>query len=219
MHGDNISKGVEVFSALVWPALRQNSYLFSGYSELIHVEGDQSRVSQHIDRLGGIDYFVLVDKHLIPIASKIQQGGRDWETFTVRQRREGSEFVEGDIMLSRPYDAIGPYWTVQAYTDDWRELVCIYVAKSEYILDRYIAGDYYPREYPDPDTGERITFAPIRVDSIKRNVLIGEVAYMKYDPEPYPIGTWRLIKGTKRDDQSISNTVNIQMSLFGSSRS
>lgn len=113
-----MTKSSEIFKDSVYPRI---SSLIGG-GDLIPVEAvTESEMAETLDRLSGIDFwYVDHDEGMFGIASRVQPGGTNWETFTVRRRRFSgaeTEFEKRKRQIDNGF--LYPKWTCQAYTDSF----------------------------------------------------------------------------------------------------
>lgn len=114
--------------------------------EIKTVEGDDNEICLMLDRTCGTDYFQVYgkeDNHLDGIvwgiASRFQKSffGRPFNTFTIRNNREGNrnvEFMKRKRAIA--HNGIYPYLTMQGYYDaDTKEILSLAIARTIDIFD------------------------------------------------------------------------------------
>ena len=106
----------KLFVDKVWPVIRKRC----GGGEIKPVEIMPDIISRDLDMLCGIDVW-----HTVPgagargIASRVQRGGRNWGSFTIRYKRASGAKTEYEKRLEaiKTGQYIYPYLTCQAYFD------------------------------------------------------------------------------------------------------
>lgn len=113
---DDLERSTKVFKQSVYPEIRH----LLGEGRIIPVEAvTDNEMADKLDKHAGIDFwFIQTDTGMFGIASRVQDGGTDWSTFTVRRRRfsgADTEFKKRKRQLKNDY--LTPRYTCQAYTD------------------------------------------------------------------------------------------------------
>lgn len=141
---DDLETSTQIFQESVYPEIQH----FFGDGELIPVEAvTDNEMADTLDKHAGIDFwFVEAGKGMFGIASRVQDGGTDWGTFTVRRRRfsgADTEFEKRQRQLDNDY--LTPRFTCQAYTDGY-DFINAAVVRTRDLID-FIAGGARGNEY------------------------------------------------------------------------
>lgn len=115
-----IQRSATEFKEVVWPAMGPRL----GGGELIPVESvTDSPVANALDMLAGVDLWYVYRGQIFPIASRVQYGGRAWNTFTIRYSRPSGVATEYHKRLeSIKNGSLYPRLTIQAYVHNGRLL-------------------------------------------------------------------------------------------------
>jgi hypothetical protein len=118
----DMAKSSRAFVQYVWPAVSA----WCGIGRLEMVESSTARgLVRDFDTLAGIDAWQLLDHRgfMRGIASRVQEGDRNWRTFTVRSRRHNGARTEFEKRLEALRDrrsgAIYPALTIHGYVRDF----------------------------------------------------------------------------------------------------
>lgn len=106
------------FEKLIWPVV--NSW--AGGGELLQMENVMdSNFARLLDMKAGIDGWQVHGEGMRGIASRIQQGSKAWNTFTVRMARDSGAMTEYTkrVIAIETGKYIYPYLTIQAYVKTW----------------------------------------------------------------------------------------------------
>lgn len=126
-----------------------------------HLDND-SRLKQMFDLYCGIDWFLINKKKVNGYAVRIQPGGKDWRSFTIRKsRRSGTETEIDKLISARESGSIMPKYHLQCYLDD-DKVLAVYIVKTLDLLE-YIEDGYAEEKYTYDGTG----FYVCDVDGLK----------------------------------------------------
>lgn len=112
---DNSSRA---FERLVWPI----ALSWAGGGDLLQMENVMdSNFARILDMKAGIDGWQIHQDGMRGIASRIQQGNKAWNTFTVRMARDSGAITEYEkrVKAIETGKYIYPYLTIQAYVQTW----------------------------------------------------------------------------------------------------
>lgn len=151
---EDLSRSTEIFQNAVYPEI--NSLLAEG-GELVPVEAvTDSDMADKLDQLAGVDFWCVESgRGMYGLASRVQDNGKDWGTFTVRRRRFSgatTEFEKRKKQIEENY--LYPRYTVQAYTDGFDFLNAGIVKTKQLInfIDTGVKGkDYMIRDTHNAD--------------------------------------------------------------------
>jgi len=142
----DLNRSNKAFLGVVWPVIKYKC----GGGEIIPVEAlDDIEIADQLDMLCGIDIWQTIGGDgARGIASRVQFGTKNWETFTVRYRRDSGAKTEYVKRLEAIETGrfIYPYLTSQAYvTGDGRSLIGFGVARTVDIFDTIKQGNFIKR--------------------------------------------------------------------------
>lgn len=111
-----IERSAHNFQSIVWPTIGP----LLGGGRLMPVETvTDSGMAQTLDMLAGVDLWYVYQDHIFPIASRVQYGGRAWNTFTIRYSRPSGQPTEYHKRLeSIRTGSLYPAVTIQAYVNN-----------------------------------------------------------------------------------------------------
>jgi hypothetical protein len=97
-----------------------------------------SKFAKMLDMKAGIDGWQIHKDGIRGIASRIQQGDKAWNTFTIRMTRDSgadTEYKKRRIAI-KTGEYIFPYFTIQAYVKTWAgPMLSVGVAKTTDIIE------------------------------------------------------------------------------------
>lgn len=140
----DLDRSTKIFKDSVYPKINE----LLGGGELIPVEAvTDSDMADQLDQLAGVDFwYVDTEVGMYGLASRVQDGGTDWSTFTVRRKRFNgatTEFEKRKNQIEQGY--LYPKYTCQAYTDGYEFLNVAVVDTKSLInyIDGGVEGDDY----------------------------------------------------------------------------
>ncbi len=108
-----IAKSGDAFVNIVWPQIKHQC----GGGKILQVEGVKENIAGVLDRSCGIDFLQITQDGARGIASRVQYGPTNYETFTIRTKlrtKADTEFTKRwRCIESNSY--LAPYLTTQAY--------------------------------------------------------------------------------------------------------
>ncbi len=149
---EDLERSTEQFQTTVWPTISES---FDG-GELVPVEAvTVSEMHETLDQLAGIDFWIVGDDGMRGLASRVQDQGVAWDTFTIRkERKSGTETEYDKRKRAMDEDYLTPHWTVQAYLSDDGELLSAAVCETDSLIkwiQMGVEGEHYEirRTYED----------------------------------------------------------------------
>jgi len=124
------------FLGHVWPVVAD----LIGGGEVISMESSDDRLRRLFDSTSGIDAWQYRDGvGMWGIASRVQPIGRDYSSFTVRDRRRSGARTEFEKLweaVNADDGRVAPYWFVQAYMNtESTSLLSVGVARMRSVLE------------------------------------------------------------------------------------
>jgi len=136
---DKLNQSNAAFLAKVWPIIAHKC----GGGNIRPVEVMTDTISRDLDMLCGIDIWQTIDgEGCRGIASRVQFGGRNWRTFTIRKEtRAGgrTEFDKRREAIESGGRFVYPYLTCHAYMTSKLELLGCGLALTRAIFDAVCA--------------------------------------------------------------------------------
>jgi hypothetical protein len=128
----SIARSAIAFRDVVWPEISD----MMGGGDLVPVEDvTDSNMADCLDWYAGIDAWLVQQPVMFGMASRVQFGGRAWDTFTVRASRPGGGAQELQKRARAiQIGALYPKYTVQAYLDGER-LLSAAVVETTHLID------------------------------------------------------------------------------------
>ena len=131
----DMDKSAAAFKNLVWPIVLP----VIGGGDLLQMENvKDSNFAKILDIKAGIDGWQIHRDGMQGIASRIQQGEKAWNTFTIRLARDSgaqTEYEKRRIAIKTGM-YIYPYLTIQAYVKTWKgPLLSVGIAKTADIIE------------------------------------------------------------------------------------
>jgi hypothetical protein len=142
--GNNVKQDMTdsatAFESLIWPVVLP----WVGGGNLLQMENiSDSKFASILDMKAGIDGWQIHSDGMRGIASRIQQGDKAWNTFTVRMARDSgakTEYEKRTIAIETG-KYIYPYLTIQAYIRTWEgPILSIGLAKTVDIISFIACG-------------------------------------------------------------------------------
>jgi len=136
------------FLRVVLPKLKEKRML-SG--KIIPVESVTAKeMVKHLDIDGGIDVWqIQKGVGMRGIASRIQWGNKNWNTFTIRKSRTSGAKTEYEkrMFAIKTGGYLYPFYTIQAYVSQRRvgDLISVAIAKTKDIFDLIKVGLCYEK--------------------------------------------------------------------------
>ena len=122
------------FEKLIWPIILP----WIGGGDLLRMENiKDSNFARLLDMKAGIDGWQIRGDGMTGIASRIQQGWKAWDTFTIRMSRTSGAITEYEKRLKaiETGEYIYPYLTIQAYIKTWSgPVLSVGMAKTSDII-------------------------------------------------------------------------------------
>lgn len=108
-----IAKSGDAFANIVWPQIEQQC----GGGNILQVEGVKEKIASVLDCSCGIDFLQITQDGARGIASRVQYGATNYETFTIRTKLKTNFETEFTKRLRGMENSnyLTPYMTVQAY--------------------------------------------------------------------------------------------------------
>lgn len=127
-----IERSAQHFQDIVWPALSMEL----GGGQVIPVETvTDSEMTRTLDMLGGVDVWLVCNKQIWPLASRVQYGPTAWNTFTIRYSLpSGAPTEYHKRRQSIRSGSLYPKVTIHAYIHDGRLLAAAAV-DTAHLLD------------------------------------------------------------------------------------
>lgn len=151
----DMTKTERQFGDIVVPFLQDHGCKGEWVSSegMSHLDED-SRLKQMFDLYCGIDWF-YINKHnqVFGYAVRIQPGGKDWRSFTIRKSRKSGTVTEIDKLIdARDSGSVMPKYHLQCYLDDDDNVLAVYVVKTLDLIE-YIEDGYADERFTKDGTG------------------------------------------------------------------
>lgn len=142
----SIARSAVAFRDVVWPEISD----MMGGGDLVPVEAvTDSNMADCLDWYAGIDAWLVRQPVMFGIASRVQFGGRAWDTFTVRASRpDGGPQELQKRSKAIEIGALYPRYTVQAYLDGERVLSAA-VVETTHLIELCYQHRSQQRRNPD----------------------------------------------------------------------
>lgn len=139
--------------------------------DIVDIETSDTELSKMFDQYAGIDAIQIVNNQLRAVAIRVQWG-RDWQTFTIRYKRQSGSKTEYQkraeaILSDRGY--MFPYLTIQAYLDKRGEasrILSCGVIKTRDLYDYLFKNMPYLKTRKCPEGND---FLHVSFDELKKN--------------------------------------------------
>jgi len=128
----DMRKSANSFKKVVWPKIKH----WFGSGDLEPVENvTDVNMAKMLDMYSGIDaWYIEAEKGIRGIGSRVQQGPKTWDTFTIRESRHTGTRTEFEKLCNAiDNDWLYPHWFIQAYVNNG-VLLTAALAKTEDII-------------------------------------------------------------------------------------
>lgn len=142
--------------------------------DIFNCEGSTDALKRHLDTSCGTDYFVVHESGSThAVGSRFQedarQGGRKWETFTIRASRDSGAKTEYEKLVTAiKRDTQRPQLTMQGYIGEDGKIDRMAVARTKDIID-YIQKVKPEMKHTGADQNGQAWFYPIEWEDFKEH--------------------------------------------------
>jgi len=130
--GGDLRKSAKDFKTVVWPKVKH----WFGDGDFEPVEAvTESNMAKKLDMYSGIDaWYIEQQTGIRGIGSRVQQGPKKWNSFTIRKTRNtGTRTEFAKLLNAINNEWLYPYWFIQAYVNKGTLLTAA-LAKTEDII-------------------------------------------------------------------------------------